>query len=100
MIEGPISSNIVSAYLTYRMSDKWGVNAGGQLDFGSTGNIGQAVDLIYIGESFLWQIGANYDVGRDNFGIRFGLEPRFTNRPRLFRPGGQALPPASSRFLE
>lgn len=100
MIEGPISSNIVSAFLTYRMSDKWGVNAGGQLDFGSTGNIGQAVDLIYIGESFLWQIGANYDVGRDNFGIRFGLEPRFTNRPRLFRPGGQALPPASSRFLE
>lgn len=100
MIEGPISSNLISAFLTYRMSDKWGLKAGGQVDMGSAGNIGQMLDLVYIGESFLWQIGANYDVGRDNFGLRFGLEPRFTNRPRIFRPGGQPIPPASSRWLE
>jgi lipopolysaccharide export system protein LptA len=100
MIEGPISSNILSAFMTYRMSEKWGINAGGQLDFGSTGNIGQIVDLVYIGESFLWQIGANYDAGRDNFGFRFGFEPRFTNRPRIFRPGGEPIPPASSKWLE
>jgi len=100
MIEGPISSNIVTADLTYRMSDKWGLNAGGQVDFGETGAIGQSLSVIYIGESFLWRIGANYDVSRDNFGLRFGFEPRFTTTPRLFRPGGVALAPASSRYLE
>lgn len=100
MIEGPISSNILSAALTYRMSDKWGVKAGGQVDFGQTGSIGQTLSLVYIGESFLWQFGFNYDYSRENFGFRFGFEPRFNRRPRLFRPGGSAIPPASSRWLE
>ena len=99
-IEGPISSNILSAALSYRMSDKWGVNAGGQVDFGETGSIGQTVSFVYIGESFLWQFGANFDVSRDNFGLRFGFEPRFTQRPRLFRPGGVPVAPAGSRWLE
>ena len=99
-IEGPISSNILSAALTYRMSDKWGVNAGAQVDFGETGTIGQTLSFIYIGESFLWQFGGNYDASRDNFGFRFGFEPRFTKNPQLFRPGGKAIPPAGSRWLE
>ena len=99
-IEGPISSNILSAVMNYRMSDKWGVKAGGQVDFGATGNIGQRLDLFYIGESFIWQFGCNYDVSRENFGIRFGFEPRFTGSPRLFRPGGAAIEPAGSRWLE
>ena len=100
MIEGPISSNILSAVLAYRMSDKWGVKAGGQVDFGDAGSIGQALSLIYIGESFLWQVGFNYDFSRENFGFRFGVEPRFSRRPRLFRPGGVAIPPAGTRWLE
>ena len=99
-IEGPISSNILSAALSYRLSDKWGINAGGQVDFGDTGTIGQTVSLVYIGESFLWQFGANFDASRDNFGLRFGFEPRFTKRPQLFRPGGVPIPPAGSRWLE
>lgn len=100
MIEGPISSNILSAALTYRMSDKWGVKAGAQVDFGETGTIGQTLSFVYIGESFLWQFGGNYDASRDNFGFRFGFEPRFTRKPRLFRPGGRAIPPAGSQWLE
>ena len=100
MIEGPISSNILSAALTYRMSDKWGVKAGGQVDFGETGTIGQSLNFVYIGESFLWQFGANYDVSRDNLGLRFGFEPRFMKGGRLFRPGGVAVAPAGSRWLE
>lgn len=99
-IEGPISSNILSAALTYRMSDKWGVKAGGQVDFGETGTIGNTLSFIYIGESFLWQFGFNYDASRDNLGFRFGFEPRFTKRPQLFRPGGVPIPPAGSRWLE
>lgn len=100
MIEGPLSSNILSAAVTYRMSEKWGLKAGSQVDFGETGNIGESLNLVYIGESFLWQFGAIYDVSRDNLSFRFGFEPRFGSRPRLFRPGGKAIPPASSGWLE
>jgi hypothetical protein len=99
-IEGPISSNVLSARMTYRMSDKWGIQALSSYDFGSTGNIGQRVAAVYIGESFLFRFGVNYDVSRDNVGFLFGLEPRFLVRPQLFRPGGLALPPPSAEFLE
>jgi len=100
-IEGPISSNIISAAATYRLSDKWGLKGGAQLDFGEVGTIGQRLGVVYIGESFLWEVGFNYDASRDNFGVRFGFEPRFIGKKgRLFRPGNVAIPPASSRWLE
>ena len=98
-IEGPISSNVLTAAATYRMSDKWGVRANSQIDFGETGTIGNALSFIYLGESFLWQFGVNADFSRDNVGFRFGLEPRFVRRGRLFRPGGLALPPAQFKLL-
>ena len=99
-IEGPISSNVLTAAATYRMSDKWGLRANSQIDFGETGTIGNALSFIYIGESFLWQFGVNADFSRDNVGFRFGFEPRFIRRGRIFRPGGLALPPASANYLE
>lgn len=100
MIEGPISSNIVSASLQYRMSDKWGLRGSTAVDFGDTGSIGHSLSLLYIGESFLWRIGANADTARDNIGFVFGLEPRFLPRPRLFNPGGVPVGPAGARWLE
>ena len=99
-IEGPISSNIITGTGTYRMSDKWGLKGGFQVDFGETGTIGQRLGVVYIGESFLFEIAANYDASRDNLGVRFGFEPRFLPKPKLFRPGGVAIPPAGSRWLE
>jgi len=99
-IEGPISSNIITGIGTYRLSDKWGLKGGFQVDFGETGTIGQRLGVVYIGESFLLEIAANYDANRDNLGIRFGFEPRFLPKPKLFRPGGVAIAPAGSRWLE
>lgn len=99
-IEGPISSNIITGTGTYRLSDKWGLKGGFQVDFGETGTIGQRLGVIYIGESFLLEIAANYDANRDNLGVRFGFEPRFLPKPKLFRPGGVAIAPAGSRWLE
>jgi hypothetical protein len=99
-IEGPISANVLLARMSYRMSDKWGIQGLSSYDIGATGNIGQRVAAVYIGESFLFQFGVNYDVSRDNVGFLFGVEPRFMARPQLFRPGGSALPPASAEFLE
>ncbi len=99
-IEGPISSNILSAAAVYRLSDTWGVKAGAQIDFGETGTIGNRLGVVYIGESFLWEVGFNYDASRDNLGIRFGFEPRFIGGGRIFRPGGVPIQAASSRWLE
>jgi lipopolysaccharide export system protein LptA len=99
MIEGPISSNIITARMSYRMSDKWGVTGSTAFDLGEAGRLGQALNFIYIGESFLWRFGVNADFSRDNVGFQFGFEPRFA-RGRLFRPGGSDIGPASSRWLE
>ena len=99
-IEGLISSNVLTSALTYRMSEKWGLRANSQIDFGEAGTIGNGLALLYLGESFLWQFGVNADFSRNNIGFRFGFEPRFIGRPRLFRPGGRAIPPASSQWLE
>jgi lipopolysaccharide export system protein LptA len=99
-IEGPISSNIITGSGTYRMSDKWGLKGGLQVDFGEAGTIGQRLGVVYIGESFLLEMAVNYDASRDNLGVRFGFEPRFLPKPKLFRPGGTAIAPAGSRWLE
>ncbi len=99
-IDGPFRSNVVTASMVYRMSDKWGVRASSQYDFDDTGTVGQTLNMIYIGESFLWQFGVNADLSRNNVGFRFGFEPRFLNRSRIFRPGGTSIPPAGSRWLE
>ena len=99
-IEGPISSNILTLAGSYRMSEKWGVKGSSQVDFGETGAIGNSLNLIYIGESFLWQFGVNADFARENYGFRFGFEPRFLKRSRLFNPGGIPVGPAGARWLE
>lgn len=100
MIEGPISSNVITAAVTYRMSEKWGFKGTSQFDFGDTGTIGQGLSFIYIGESFLWQFGINADLARDNVGFRIGFEPRFVGRSRIFLPGGVPVGPAGAKFLE
>ena len=99
-IEGPISSNIITGTGTYRLSDKWGLKGGLQVDFGEVGTIGQRVGVVYIGESFLLEMAVNYDANRDNLGVRFNFEPRFIPKPKLFRPGGVAIPPAGAFGLE
>lgn len=94
-IEGPISSNIISAALNYRMSEKWIMNAGGAIDLGATGNIGEKISFTRIGESVLVRIGLNVDHSRDNVGIAFAIEPRFLPGS-LGRAGGVPIPPVGA----
>lgn len=96
----PLDSNVLTANLNYRMSEKWIVSGGASFDFGPAGNIGQAVRLTRVGESFLVQLGFNYDVSRDNFGVSMLVEPRFMPGNRLGRVGGVAIPPAGAYGLE
>lgn len=99
-IEGPISSNILTAQSTYRMSDKWIFRGVSSYDFGATGNIGQSASVIRVGESFLVRFGVNFNASRGNVGFVFGIEPRFLPRPRLGTVGGVPILPASTNYLE
>jgi hypothetical protein len=98
--EGPISSNVLAASTSYRMSEKWIATAGLSIDFSGAGNLGQNLAFTRVGESFLVKVGFNYDASRDNFGVSFGLEPRFLPSSRLGRVGGVQIPPAGAMGLE
>jgi len=98
-IEGPISSNIISAALNYRMSEKWIMNAGGAIDLGATGSIGEKISFTRIGESVLVRIGLNVDHSRDNVGVAFAIEPRFLPGS-LGRAGGVPIPPVGAFGVE
>jgi lipopolysaccharide export system protein LptA len=98
--EGPISSNVLAASTSYRMSEKWIATAGATIDFSKAGNLGQNVAFTRVGESFLIKVGANYDASRGNFGVAFGIEPRFLPSSRLGRVGGVQIPPAGALGLE
>ena len=99
-IEGPISSNVLSAAATYRMSDKWIARGSSSVDFSDAGNIGQSLSFVRIGESFLVSFGVRADISRDNVGFVLGVEPRFLPSGRLGLVGGQRIAPASSEFIE
>jgi len=98
--EGPVSSNVIVASTSYRMSEKWIATAGATFDLSEAGNLGQNVAFTRVGESFLIKVGFNYDASRDNFGVAFGLEPRFLPTGRLGRVGGVQIPPAGAMGLE
>jgi hypothetical protein len=99
-IEGPISSNILTGSVSYRMSEKWIFTGGASFDFASTGNIGQTFQLTRVGESALVRLGFNFDASRDNLGVNLAIEPRFLPSSRLGRVGGVQIPPAGAYGLE
>jgi len=99
-IEGPLSSNVVSAAINYRMSEKWIGTFGASVDFGAAGNIGQLFEATRIGESFLLTIGMNVDESRGNVGFHLAVEPRFLPNHRRGTLGGVPIAPPGTRGLE
>jgi len=99
-MEGPISSNILSGSVNYRMSEKWIATAGSAIDFATTGNIGQSIAFTRVGESALVRVGFNADVLRRNLGVVFSIEPRFLPVTGLGNVGGVIIPPAGAEGLE
>jgi hypothetical protein len=99
-IDGPLNSNVLTALVNYRASDKWIITAGSSYDFSPTGNIGQLINLTRVGESFLIKFGMNWDVSRGNVGAVLGIEPRFLPSNRLGRVGGVPIPVAGVMGLE
>ena len=99
-LQGPISSTVLRASVDYRLNEKWIFSGGTTYDFGDVGSVGQSANLTRIGESFLVQIGATVDSGRDNVSFGFTVEPRFLPRPKLGILGGQFIPPAGAEGLQ
>ncbi len=99
-LQGPISSTTIQASTNYRLDDKWIVNASTAFDLGNTGNIGQQLSLVRIGESLLLRMGVAVDSGRDNVSFQFGLEPRIWPKRRMGRLGGELIPPPGADGLE
>jgi hypothetical protein len=99
-LEGPISSNVLLASYSYRMSPKWASSFGITYDMSNNGAMGQSFTLTRIGESFLFSLGFNADRGRDNVGIAVALEPRFLPRTSFGRRTGIIVPPAGAFGIE
>ncbi len=97
---GPISSDVVTASYTYRMSPKWLSTFGTSFDLRQQGNIGESFRLTRIGESFLFSIGMNVDVSRGNVGVSVSLVPRFLGHDPSITRGQVDVPPAGLYGLE
>lgn len=100
LLDGPISSQILSMSYSYRMSPKWVSSFGMSVDLGDDGNIGQNLAITRIGESLLISAGFNVDASRDNVGFMLAVEPRFLPKTRLGRAGGAQIAPAGAFGLE
>ena len=98
-VEGPFSAQLLNADVNYRMSEKWILNAGGVIDLGDTGNIGERIAVTRVGESLLVRLGINVDYSRGNVGAFFAIEPRFLPG-RLSTTGGVPIPPVGAFGLE
>jgi hypothetical protein len=99
-VDGPITSNVLGASVSYRTTEKWILTAGASMNFSSNGNTSVNIGLIRIGESMLVRVGAYADQSRDNLGVQLAVEPRFLPTSRLGRVGGVQIPPAGARGLE
>lgn len=81
------------------MSPKWASTFGTALDLRGR-NIGQNLQLVRIGESFLMTFGFNVDYSRNNVGVTFNLEPRFLSRTQSASRTGLDIPMAGTYGLE
>lgn len=99
-MDGPIDGDIIHGSLSYRMSEKWIAIAGTTFDLSETGNIGQSLSVVRIGESTLVRVGVHYDESRDNFGVHLSIEPRFLSSSKIARRSGIHIPPAGAYGLE
>ena len=95
-IDGPVTSSVLLASYSYRLSEKWITTAGASYDFDEAGSIGQTFSATRIGESMFMTVGLNIDDSKDNVGLNFMLEPRFLPKTRLTRTTGIDVPPPGS----
>ncbi len=100
LLQGPITSNMLSMSYNYQMSPKWMSSYGFSIDMADPKNVGQLLRITRIGESLLVSGGFTYDAARNSVGAVFSVEPRFLPKGRLGQVGGTHIPPAGAYGLE
>jgi hypothetical protein len=86
---GPLDSRILTASYSYVMTpDKWISTATTAYDLAEGRNRGQAFTITRIGADFIFHLGFNYDVSKNNVGLMLSAEPKFG-------PTSAALPQSS-----
>ena len=100
ILEGPISSHVLSMSYNYHMSPKWVSSFGMSVDVGGSGNIGQRFRITRIGESLLVSAGFNVNASRGDVGVTLSVEPRFLPTSSLGSAGSVQIPVAGARGLE
>jgi hypothetical protein len=97
---GLFEADVVNATVNYRMTEKWIGSATSSVDFGPTGNIGQAISFTRIGESLLTTVGANVDASKGTVGAHFLIEPRFLPKLQTTQHTGIEIDPVGVDGLE
>lgn len=100
VLDGPVSSTVLNASFSYRLSPKWISTFGTSFDLGDNRNIGQSLSVTRIGESFLVSAGVVVDANQDNVGAMLSIEPRFLSRSRLGDETGATIFPSGAFGLE
>ena len=100
LLDGPITSHMISMAYNYQMSPKWLSSYSLNFDMANTKNIGGLLRITRIGESLLVSGGFTYDPARNSVGAVFSVEPRSQPRSQLGQVGGTQLPPAGAFGLE
>ncbi len=71
-----LDSRIFTASASYTMSEKWIGTIGTAYDLAEGRNRGQSFTLTRVGADFLFHIGGNMDVSKNNAGLAISIEPR------------------------
>ena len=77
ILEGPISSEVLSMSYSYWMSPKWITTSGMSIDLKNVQNFGPTFSLVRVGESLLIGLNANYNPAQNTGGVSLTIEPRF-----------------------
>lgn len=76
-LTGPIDSTYLNFAIKYRASEKWGIGFENSIDLTNGYDVGQALTISRVGESFVFTLGANRNQSKDNWGLSLSVEPVF-----------------------
>ena len=77
VLDGPISSDVLSMSYSYWMSPKWITSSGMSIDLKEPKNFGPTFQLVRVGESLLIGMNVNYNPALNTAGVSLTIEPRF-----------------------
>jgi hypothetical protein len=100
LLNGPITSHMLTMSYNYQMSPKWLSSYAISYDMANSRNVGGVIRLTRVGESLLVSGGFSYDPALNSWGINFTVEPRSMPRGQLGLVGGGHVLPAGAYGLE